>query len=175
MSEKAILVLDFDGVIHSYSSGWEGASVVSDPPVAGAIVAVLTYLKHYRVAIYSSRSHQWGGKRAMQKWLKKHLIDWVSNNYHKYPEEDFYLIRGPEPTSSESWEQWRRFMEISEFHPGMDPWDVAVSDWADSILRRIMWPWFKPPAFISIDDRAVTFKGTWPTLTELQSFKSWNK
>jgi len=33
---KPILCLDFDGVIHSYSSGWKGADVIPDPPVPGA-------------------------------------------------------------------------------------------------------------------------------------------
>ena len=31
------ILLDFDGVIHSYTSGWKGAGVIPDPPVPGAI------------------------------------------------------------------------------------------------------------------------------------------
>ena len=29
---KQTVVFDFDGVIHSYISGWEGADVILDPP-----------------------------------------------------------------------------------------------------------------------------------------------
>ena len=32
---KQTVVFDFDGVIHSYKSGWRGASIIPDPPVPG--------------------------------------------------------------------------------------------------------------------------------------------
>ena len=32
---KKTVVFDFDGVIHSYTSGWKGATVIPDPPVEG--------------------------------------------------------------------------------------------------------------------------------------------
>ena len=32
-----ILCLDFDGVIHSFTSGWRGAGIIPDPPVPGAL------------------------------------------------------------------------------------------------------------------------------------------
>ena len=37
MSEKfkKIVVMDFDGVIHSYKSGWKGVTEIPDPPVEG--------------------------------------------------------------------------------------------------------------------------------------------
>jgi hypothetical protein len=67
---KPTLCLDFDGVIHSYTSPWKGASIVSDPPVPGAIAFLREAVKEYTVAIYSSRSHQEGGLEAMQEWLR---------------------------------------------------------------------------------------------------------
>lgn len=72
---KPILCLDFDGVVHSYKSGWQGADVIPDPPVDGAIPFVLNAMNHFTVAIFSSRSHQEGGKTAMINWLRNVLMD----------------------------------------------------------------------------------------------------
>jgi len=50
--------------------------VVADPPVSGAIVclAELFHDKEVQPAIYSSRSSQDGGIKAMQDWLIQHFI-----------------------------------------------------------------------------------------------------
>lgn len=66
---KPILCLDFDGVLHSYASGWKGADVVPDPPVPGAIAFLREAVRHFRVAIFSSRSNQPGGLTAMHEWV----------------------------------------------------------------------------------------------------------
>jgi hypothetical protein len=123
MAGKPILCLDFDGVLHSYTSGWKGADVIPDPPVAGAIQFLQEATKHFRVAIYSSRSHQPGGILAMQNWLRDHS----------------------------------------------GSWDVVNAN------NEIDWPTEKPAAMITIDDRALTFDGTWPRMEELKAFQPWNK
>lgn len=116
---KPILCLDFDGVIHSYVSGWRTADVVTDPPVPGAVEFIRAALKHFTVAIHSSRSHQPGGIAAMQAWLAEH------------------------------------------------------SD--AELVEQILWPDHKPPAWVTLDDRAVTFTGTWPDIATLLAFEPWFK
>ena len=69
---KPILCVDFDGVLHSYTSGWQGAAVCTDPPVSGAVNFLRRAREHFDVQIYSSRSHQPGGIDAMQRWLLEH-------------------------------------------------------------------------------------------------------
>lgn len=64
------ICLDFDGVIHSYTSGWLGTDVIPDPPVEGALAAINHYLDNdLSIAIFSSRSGQEGGVQAMKEWL----------------------------------------------------------------------------------------------------------
>lgn len=82
---KPIILVDFDGVIHSYKSGWKGMSNISDEPNPGAIEWLKKVLptpepiSHFiseppvRVMIYSSRSKNLFGRQAMKKWFKKYL------------------------------------------------------------------------------------------------------
>ena len=58
MSYKPTVVFDLDGVIHSYTSGWKGASEIPDPPVPG-MRKVIDELRErgYKVVVVSrSRS-----------------------------------------------------------------------------------------------------------------------
>lgn len=61
--------VDFDGVIHSYTSKWAGPRIIPNPPVAGAFKWLDTMMWSFRVAILSTRSRHWGGRRAMKKWF----------------------------------------------------------------------------------------------------------
>jgi hypothetical protein len=72
MDRKPLLCLDFDGVCHSYTSGWQGATTIPDPPVPGLWAFLEASLPHFTVAISSSRSHQPGGIAAMRAWFLTH-------------------------------------------------------------------------------------------------------
>lgn len=69
-----ILCVDFDGVLHSYTTGWVGPTRIPDPPVPGAfewLVRVATSTR-FEVNVYSSRSKFDGGVAAMKAWFLEH-------------------------------------------------------------------------------------------------------
>ncbi len=122
---KPILSLDFDGVCHSYESGWKGADVIPDPPVEGLFEFLEIASEKFVINIFSSRSHQEGGVEAMKAWF----YEWFGREYGRTSIPPFEL----------------RF------------------------------PKNKPPALITLDDRAILFTGTWPDVDSLRDFKPWNK
>lgn len=119
---KPILCLDFDGTIHSYSSGWQGPDIIPDDPVTGAFEFIRDAIAYFDVQTHSARSGLPGGVEAMQAWFIRH------------------------------------------------GWDKGI----DGLPVGINFPTSKPPAQVSIDDRALTFSGTWPDLEMLKSFRPWN-
>lgn len=119
---KRILCLDFDGVVHSYVSGWKGARNISDPPTPGALDFMGEALAAgWDVVIHSSRARYFGGISAMRAWLRKHAGN---------------------------------------------QWDTMGASLCD--VRFTRW---KPPATVTIDDRALQFEGAWFNLKALESFK----
>ena len=152
-----ILCLDFDGVIHSYTSGWKGARIILDPPVPGSLEFIAKATKHFQIMIYSSRSSQWGGRRAMKKWLYRRYMDIVGKESEK-------------PGDIPQW-YWNGILNKT----GMDPWNYEVDYGVKRLIKKIHFPRTKPPAFLTIDDRAIQFTGVFPELEELMGFKPWNK
>lgn len=134
---KPILCLDFDGVIHSYTSGWKGADVIPDAPVPGAIAFIEGARTRFQVAIFSSRSNQFGGIAAMKAYLEDCIREYLAKE-----------------------------------------WGLGGSDRREVVeawMEDISFPTEKPPALVTIDDRAIQFTGQWPTYRELLDFQPWNK
>ena len=146
-----IYCFDFDGVLHSYLSGWKGAHVIPDRPVPGAIEYLVAAIDAgFKVHIFSSRSKSPRGRWAMKEWVRR----------------------------------WARFAFTHELlgkasigfvYDDAAPWEKNADDFADHLARRLHWPWFKPSAFVTLDDRAITFNGTFPDLASVRAFKPWNK
>jgi len=72
--EKKTVCLDFDGVIHSYTSGWLGVSCIPDPPVKGTREAIECLRTDYIVKVYSTRCRVSSGLRAIKEYLAEHFI-----------------------------------------------------------------------------------------------------
>lgn len=138
VKRKPILCLDFDGVIHSYSSGWQDADIIPDPPVPGSIQFMIEAVNYFDVHILSSRSHQEGGVAAMQQWLIKSFASAMNCDMSD---------------------------EAMRIHV------------ARFCMETIKWPKEKPPASVTIDDRALTFTGNWHNfpMRTLLEFQPWNK
>ena len=69
---KQTVVFDFDGVIHSYTSGWKGFSEIPDPPVSGIKEALKEiHDAGYEVVVVSTRCHSLDGMKAISKYLEE--------------------------------------------------------------------------------------------------------
>lgn len=123
---KPILCLDFDGVLHSYTSGWKGAACIPDPPVPGAMAFLVEAVERFQVAVFSSRSSQQFGVQAMWDWLRDRLAEHLNCR-------------------------------------------MAAAD----LVKRIDFPLSKPAAFVTLDDRAINFAGTFPPIESLKAFRPW--
>jgi len=73
--DKKTIVFDFDGGIHSYTSGWQGISVIPDP-VVPEIQAAINYLRMegYEVIVVSTRCARPEGMGAVRRYLRDNHI-----------------------------------------------------------------------------------------------------
>lgn len=74
-SKKQTVAFDFDGVIHSYKSGWQGIDNIPDPPVDG-VRETIDELREigYSVVIYSTRCSTDSGRVAVHNYLENNDI-----------------------------------------------------------------------------------------------------
>jgi hypothetical protein len=134
--KRPILCIDFDGVLHSYRSGWKGDDQIPDPPVPGFAQFLEGAVEHFTVTVFGSRSRRAEGREAMRTWLERAL-------------NDHYFAQ-----------------DISA---------AAAARAVRALMEEIRFPADKPAAFVSLDDRAVTFTGQWPDPAELVQFRTWQQ
>lgn len=152
MGKRYTVAVDFDGVLHSYTSPWVNARTIPDPPVPGAIGWLVEATKKFDVAVLSTRNFQWGGRRAMRKWLvgKIGLM---------------FVMEGMAGLSGSGSELFNGFMRL----------DRRARRMAKDVMKKVSFPRNKPAALIYIDDRAWRFEGTFPTVQEVYQARPWNK
>lgn len=72
---KPTVAIDFDGVIHSYTSGWQGVDKCPDPIVPGIDTAIADLRTDHKVIVVSSRAATPEGRIAIRDYLKKYNIE----------------------------------------------------------------------------------------------------
>lgn len=72
---KPTVVFDFDGIIHSYTSGWQGVNVIPDPPINGIADAIADIIRMNEVVVVSIRCIVPEGKKAVEDYLAKNGIE----------------------------------------------------------------------------------------------------
>jgi hypothetical protein len=74
-SWKPSLCIDFDGVIHGYSKGWQGG-VIYDLPVPGFFEWADKAKHYFKLEIFSTRSDCHKNAAPMRDWLGVNLWSW---------------------------------------------------------------------------------------------------
>ncbi|EMJ56514.1 MULTISPECIES: hypothetical protein [Leptospira] len=79
--DKKTICVDFDGVIHSYLSGWQGIDIIPDPPVEEAFDWLFENSNYFNIIIYSSRCSDVKGIEAIKSFLNTHQKEWRQSRY----------------------------------------------------------------------------------------------
>lgn len=111
MTDKKIIAIDFDGVLHSFKSGWTGADNISDPPTDGAIDWLIELVYLYDVVIFSARNEDPTAICAIKMWLCKHGMLWMDIDKLDFPtkkpachlliDDRCFCFKGKFPTMSD--------------------------------------------------------------------------
>lgn len=87
------VVIHFDGVIHSYSSGWQGEDVANDPIVPGVDEELKRLHEDgYRVIVVSTRCKTKKGMKCVKDYLwRNNLLRYVDSISDIKPNAIFYI------------------------------------------------------------------------------------
>jgi hypothetical protein len=78
---KPTLAVDFDGVLHAYTTPWEATHVIPDTPVVddetgeSAIAWLLRMTESFQVVVHTARAADASGELAIRLWLADNGYD----------------------------------------------------------------------------------------------------
>ena len=129
------VVFDFDGVIHSYTSGWQGEDAIPDPPVPGIREALKEiHDAGYEVVVVSTRCATIKGHGAIEAWLYDNgLLEYIDKVCKEKPPAVAYI----------------------------DDRAICFDGHPETLLKKIQnfQPWYKMPTltppneWVSVEDR----------------------
>lgn len=138
------VAIDFDGVIHKYSKGWQDGTCY-DEAVELVFEAIQELMKDYNVFIFSTRK-----PKQIRNWLLPRIM-----------EQGF----GDNPHDPQEWEVGKYGFTCQIIPFWIKFWNKRN---VLGITRR------KLPAMVYIDDRALRFDGDWTEITDkVRSFKTY--
>lgn len=115
--------VDFDRVIHSYTTPWSGTTNIPDPPNKGAFQWLTEMVERFDVVVHSCRGNDPGGVQAMVSWFRKYglaeaVIAKLTFAQGKpsavlYIDDRAYRFEGKFPTKEE--------VEFDPWHPDDPP------------------------------------------------------
>jgi hypothetical protein len=130
---KKILAVDFDGVIHSYTSGWHGPTVIPDPPTRGAMKFLLLASRRFDIHVISSRTRYQGGKAAIRAWISSWALAELKDDFP-----------GPQQLFVEFLEKIKFSSYRPLAHLTLDDRAITfVGNWPDLELVEAFKPWNK--------------------------------
>ncbi len=105
---KPVLAVDFDGVIHRYSKGWNGGEIY-DPPVKGAPEALRRISRKFKIVVFTARATTPTRKARVAAYLKKHGISFDEITNRKPPAVAYIDDKAIRFSGS-----WREILQILE-------------------------------------------------------------
>lgn len=108
--DRTPISVDFDGVIHGYSKGFDDGSIY-DEPVEGVVEALENLKKKYYIYVNSQRSGTPEGKKAIEDYLIKYGIPFDEVSLTKPPAK-FYI--DDRAIRFKNWEQTVKDLEDFE-------------------------------------------------------------
>lgn len=81
------VAVDFDGTLHPYTDGWQGAECADEPPIDGAYdFLLMLQTRGYDVVIHSGRANTTEGLASIACWLIAHgMMEMVKEITHEKP------------------------------------------------------------------------------------------
>jgi hypothetical protein len=111
------VAVDFDGVIHAYSRGWQDGSIY-DPPMCGALDGLRTLMALYAVFIFTTRD-----PCQVAAWLTAHGFVCRTEHEGEFWNEQGVLLVTNRKLAAVA------YLDDRAVH--FEDWDQALADLAD--------------------------------------------